>query len=262
MLVLFKSSPRSIVNAFIACRVHKAKPVEESETKKFYFEDSLDSESLDYDSLYSRYKEEYGGLDFLEDERLWEILEDEIFWASRFGARDRFQLIFTVLDQIEKTGTKAYLGQQSPEAKEMKDRVRRVTSEFRRAKQFISFVEDAQNKSMTGKASFEHMIVDLVLRHYAMRNPGYSIVILDDEHAHICYNDEILIESRKKYPEKPGRKDSTRFWTLLSDLKHLESKKDRQYYAGPPPTNYWKWVSAGAQAHGTVPKTTLDDFSS
>jgi hypothetical protein len=261
MLVLFKQSPRSIVNAFIACRVYKAKPVEESENKRFYFEDSVDADKLDYDSLYSHYKEEYGGLDFLEDERLWDILEDEIFWASRFRARDRFQLIFTVLGQIEKTGTKAYLGQQSPEAKEMKDRVRRVTSEFRRAKQFITFVEDAQNKVMIGKASFEHAIADLVLRHHAIRHPGYSIVILDDEEAHICYKDEILVESRKKFPERPGRKDAARFWMLLSDLKHLESLKDRQYYAGVPPANYRKWVSAGAQEHGTMPKTTLDDFS-
>jgi len=261
MLVEFKPSPRSIVKAFIASRVHKAKPIEESETMKFYFEDSLNAESLDYDSLYSQYKEQYGGLDFLEDQKLWDILEDEIFWASRFNTRDRFQLIFTALGQIEKAGTKAYLGQQTPEAKEMKDRVRRVTGEFRRAKQFIAFTEDEQNKVMLGKGSFEHMIVDLVLRHYARRYPGYSIVIMDDTHAHICYKDEILIESRKKFPVKPGRKDSARYWMLLSDLKHLESRKDRQYYAGAPPTNYWKWVSEGAQAPGTAPKVTLDDFS-
>ena len=261
MLVIFRPAPRSIVKAFIASRVHKAKPIEESETRKFYFEESLESEKLDYDSLYSQYKEVYGGLDFLEDNRLWEILEDEIFWASRYDAVDRYQLIFTVLGQIERTGTKAYLSQQSPEAKEMKDRVRRVTGEFRRAKQFIAFAEDAQNRAMIGKGSFAHNIADLVLRHYAKRHSGYSIVILDEEHAHICYKDEILVEPRKRFPERPGRKDSARFWMLLSDLKHVESKKDRQYYAGSQPENYWKWVSEGAQASGAAPKTTLDDFS-
>ena len=132
MLVLFKPSPRSVIKAYMAGRVYKAKPVEDMESKKFYFEDIVDSESLDYDALYSQYKEEYGGLDFLEDEKLWEILEDEIFWASRFNSPDRFQLIFAVLSQIERTGTKAYLAQQSSDAKEMKDRVRRVTGEFRR----------------------------------------------------------------------------------------------------------------------------------
>ena len=261
MLIVFKPSPKSIVKAFVACRMHRAKPMEESETRRFYFEESLSAETLDYDSLYSQYKEQYGGLDFLVDENLWVILEDEIFWASRFDARDRFQLIFTVLGQIEKAGTKAYLAQQSPEAKEMKDRVRRVTGEFRRAKQFISFTEDPQNKVMIGKGSFAHLIADLVLRHYAKRYPGHSIVILDEEHAHICYEDEILIEPRKKFPDKPGRKDSARYWMLLSDLRHLESKKDRLYYAGPQPTNYWKWISDGAQPSGAAPKVTLDDFS-
>jgi hypothetical protein len=261
MLIVFRPAPKSIVKAFVACRIHKAKPVEESETRKFYFEESMSAESLDYDSLYSQYKEQYGGLDFLEDDRLWDILEDEIFWASRFNARDRFQLIFSVLGQIEKTGTKAYLAQQSPEAKEMKDRVRRVTSEFRRAKQFISFVEDAQNKVMIGKGSFEHLILDLILRHYSRRFQGRSIVILDDEHAHICYKDEILIEPRKKFPERPGRKDSARYWMLLSDLKHLESRKDGKYYPESLPTNYWKWVTEGAQPSGPSPKVTLDDFS-
>ncbi len=262
MLVLFKPSPKSIVKAFIASRVYRGKPIEEEENKKFYFEESVNAESLDYDSLYSRYKEEFGGLDFLEDQKLWEILEDEIFWASRFNSVDRFQLVVTVLAQIERTGTKAYLAQQSPEAKEMKDRVRRVTGEFRRAKQYIAFAEDAQNKVMIGKASFEHRIIDLVLRHHAKRHPGYSVVILDEEHAHICFKDEILIDSRKKFPERPGRKDAARYWMLFSDLKHLESKMDREYYAGALPTNYWKWVSDGAQVFGTIPRTTLDDFSS
>ncbi|MCX6657664.1 MAG: hypothetical protein NTY62_03105, partial [Euryarchaeota archaeon] len=61
MLVLFKPSPKSIVKAFMASRVHKGKPIEEEENKKFFFEESVDAESLDYDSLYSQYKEEYGG---------------------------------------------------------------------------------------------------------------------------------------------------------------------------------------------------------
>lgn len=261
MLVVFKPSPMSIVKAFVASRVYKGKPIEETDTAKFYFEESMDAETLDYDSIYSQYKEQYGGLDFLEDEKLWGIVEDEIFWASRYSARDRFQLIFTVLTQIEKTGTKAYLAQQSPEAKEMKDRVRRVTGEFRRAKQFIAFTEDAQNKVMLGKGSFEHMILDLVLRHYAKRYPGFSVVIMDETHAHICYKDEILIEPRKKFPEKPGRKDSARYWMLLSDLRHLESKKDRQYYSGAHPTNYSKWVSEGAQEPRIAPKVTLEDFA-
>lgn len=258
--MLFGPSPKSVVKAYIASRVYKAKAVDDSDKKRFYFEDFVESDSLDYDSIYSQYKEEFGGLDFLEDPKLWEILEDEIFWASRYKSPDRFQLVLTVLGQIEKTGTKSYLAQTSPEAKEMKDRVRRVTGEFRRAKQFIAFTEDPENKVLIGRGTFEHDITDLVLRHYSKRYPGWTIAILDDKNAHICYKDEILIDSRKKFPEKPGRKDAARYWMLLSDLKHLESKKDPAYYRGPLPTNYWKWVADGAQSFGTVPKVTLDDF--
>jgi len=262
MLVLFKPSPQSIVKAFMASRVHRGKPVEESDRRQFFFEESVDAESLDYDSIYSQYKEQFGGLDFLEDEKLWEILEDEIFWASRFSSLDRLQLIFTVLGQIEKTGTKAYLAQQSPEAKEMKDRVRRVTGEFRRAKQFLAFKRDEGNKVIIGKGSFEYKILDLVLRHFAKRYPDYSIVILDEQHAHILYGDEILIDARKKFPEKPGRRDSARYWMLLTDLKHMESKRDRSYYSGALPRNYWKWVVEGVQVYGATPKVTLDSFVS
>ena len=260
MLVLFKPYPQSVVKAFMASRIHKAKPVEGGDDKKFFFEEALDSERLDYDSLYSQYKETFGGLDFLEDDKLWEIVEDEIFWASRYSSMDRFQLIFTVLSQIERTGTKAYLAQESNDAKEMKDRIRRVTSEFRRAKQFLTFATDEKNKAMIGKASFEHRIIDLVLRHFAKRHPGYSVVILDNEHAHICYKDEILVDPRKKFPDKPGRRDTSRYWMLLSDLKHFESKKDREYSLAALPRNYWRWVSEGAQVYGTVPKVTLDNF--
>jgi len=261
MIVLFHASPRSIVKAFLASRVEKAKPVEDLPSNRFYFEESVDADSLDYDSLYERFKEAFGGLDFLEDQKLWEIMEDEIFWASRFDSPDRFQLVFRVLQQIERSGTKSYLAQQTLEAKEMKDRVRRVTGELRRAKQYIAFSEDKANKVLIGRASLEHRILDLVLRHYAKRNPGYAIALLDDEHAHICYKDEILIEARKKFPEKPGRKDSVRFWMLMTDLKHVESKKDGDYYGWDRPTNYSKWVLDGAAAPGTAPKVTLDDFS-
>jgi hypothetical protein len=261
MLVLFRPSPQSIIKAFLASRVHKAKPVEESDGKRYYFEDSEEAEKLDYDSIYGQYKEQYGGLDFLEDAKLWEILEDEIFWASRFNSLDRVQLIFKVLAQIEKSGTKPYLGQQSAEAKEMKDRVRRVTGEFRRARQFLAFFADDGNKAMIAKGVPEHRIVDLVLRHFAVRYPGYSIVLLDEQHAHILYKDEVLVDDRKKFPERPGRRDSSRYWTLLTDSRILEAKKDKDYIATEYPRNYWKWISEGVQSLSTTPNVTLDSFA-
>lgn len=259
--MLYKPSPQSMVKAFMVGRIRKAKPVEDTEARKFYFEDYEDAESLDYDSVYEQYKEQFGGLDFLEDPKLWEIVEDEMFWASRYDSLDRVQLIFTVLSQIEKSGTKSYLGQQSAEAKEMKDRVRRVTGEFRRAKQFLAFTRDEPNKVMIAKGSFEHRIVDLVLRHFAKRYPDHSIVVLDDAHAHILYKDEVLVDERKRFPEKPGRRDSSRYWTLLTDAKNLDAKKDKDYYCGEFPRNYWKWVSDGAQVFDTIPRVTLDSFA-
>jgi hypothetical protein len=261
MLVLFKPSPQSIIKAFLASRVHKAKPVEEAEGKKFYFEEFEEAEKLDYDSIYGQYKEQYGGLDFLEDANLWEIIEDEIFWASRFNSLDRVQLIFKVLAQIEDHGTKPYLGQQSVEAKEMKDRVRRVTSEFRRVRRFLTFITDEGNKAMIAKGGLEHMIVDLVLRHFAKKYPGYSIVILDEENAHILYKDEVLIDDRKKFPDRPGRRDSSRYWTLLTDARIMEAKKDKAYPATEFPRNYWKWISEGVQSPGATPVVTLDSFA-
>ncbi len=261
MLVLFRPSPQSIIKAFLASRVYRAKPVEDSESKMYYFEESMDADKLDYDSIYGQFKESFKGLDFLEDEKLWEILEDEVFWASRYNSPDRYQLIFTILSAIEKDGTKAYLAQQSAEAKEMKDRVRRVTGEYRRAKQAIAFAADEQNKAMIGRGSFEHLIVDLVLRHFAKRFPGYTIAILDDQHAHILYNDEVLIDSRKKFPERPGKRDSSRYWMLLSDVRNIEAKRDRTYTGGPLPRNYWKWVAEGSRGKGPSPMVTLDSFS-
>ena len=261
MLVLFSPSPKSIITAYVASRIHHAKPVEKAPNQKFFFEETLDADTLDYDALYSRYRESHGGLDFLENSKMYEILEDEIFWASRFNARDRLQLIFSVLGLIERKGTKAYLSQETPEAKEMKDRVRRVTAEFRRARDFLSFSEDNENKAIVGKGTFEHRILDLVLRHFARRRPGYAVAILDEEHAHICVNDEILIEPVTKFPRKRGRKDAKRFWLLLSDMKHMSSRRDPDYAVGDLPENYWKWISEGTDDVRTVGARTLDDFA-
>jgi len=260
MLVLFKPSPQSIVRAYVAGRVHGAKPVLESGKKRFFFDDILEADSLDYDAVYRSYKEKFGGLDFLEDEKLFEILEDEIFWASRYDSLDRYVLIFDVLKRIEQTGTKAYLNQEFAEAKEMKDRIRRVTGEFRRAKEYLTFKEDTANKTIVGRGSFEHDIADLVLRHFAKKRPGFRVVVVDEAEAHIHYNDEILVDSADRFPAKPGRKDSKRYWLLLSDLNHLEAMKDRRYYAGDLPKNYWKWVGEDSRETGIASRTTLDDF--
>ena len=261
MLVLYSKSPRSILTAYLASRLRNAKPVEKTESQRFFFDETLDADEMDYDSVYAEYKERFGGLDFLEDQKLYGIVEDEVFWASRFNSRDRLHLVFRVLELIEREGTKAYLAQGSPEAKEMKDRIRRVTGEFRRAKGALSFTEDVPNKVLVGRASFEHRIADLVLRHFSKRKPGYAVVVLDEEHAHICYNDEILVDTRDRFPEKRGRKDAKRYWLLLSDMKNLESKRDPDYELGTPPHSYWKWVSEGADVTKAHANVTLDDYS-
>ncbi|UCE90828.1 MAG: DUF4130 domain-containing protein [Methanobacteriota archaeon] len=261
MLVLFSASPRSIITAYLASRIHHAKPIEKARSQKCFFEETLDADALDYNELYSEHRESRGGLDFLENPKLFEILEDEMFWASRFNARDRFQLIFRVLELIETRGTKAYLSQEAPEAKEMKDRVRRVTAEFRRAKDFLAFREDQDNRAIVARGTFEHRILDLVLRHFARRKPGYSVAILDEEHAHICRNDEKLVDAVDRFPTRKGRKDAKRYWLLLSDIRYTNSHKDPDYDVGELPENYWKWVSEDTREIATTGTRTLDDFA-
>lgn len=260
MLVLFGPTPKSVISAFIASRVTGAKPTPRDPSRQFYFEETVDADGMDYDAQYRRYRELHGGLDFLEDDKLYEIVEDEVFWASRYRSPDRYNLIFTVLSQIEAGGTRSYLSQGSPEAKEMKDRIRRVTGEFRRAKSFIRFEEDKKNKVLVAKAGLEHDIADLVLRHFSKRRPGYTVALLDDDTVHICYNNEILVDSRRRFPEKLSRKDAGRYWTLLTDVKHLESKRDLMYSAEPLPKNYWKWVTEGVKEELAQPRVTLEDF--
>ncbi|MBU1159358.1 MAG: DUF4130 domain-containing protein [Candidatus Thermoplasmatota archaeon] len=260
MLVLFRQSPRSVITAHLASRVHNAKPVLDDSRKQFFFEETLDADTIDYDGIYTEFKEKFGGMDFLEDVKLYEIIEDEIFWATRFNTPDRYFLIFNILSQIESSGTRAYLSQSSPEAKEMKDRIRRVSGEFRRARGVISFEEDEKAKTLIGRGSFEHEITDLVLRYQAMRRPGYKIAIVGKEDVHILVHDDIVIDSRNRFPEKQTRKDARRYWTIILNPKNVESKRDPRYLVDRLPRNYWKWVSEGAQEAERPPKVTLDDF--
>ena len=260
MLVLFGRTPRSIITAFLVSRVTGAKPTLREAGRQFYFDETVDADAADYDAQYRQFRDRFGGLDFLEDEKLYEIVEDEVFWASRYDSPDRFNLIFTVLGQIEREGTRGYLAQGSPESKEMKDRIRRVVGEFRRARGAIAFQEDERNKALVGRASFEHDIADLVLRHFAKKRPGRSIAVIGEEDVHILYNNEVLIDSRRRFPEKLSRKDSGRYWTLLTDVKHLETRRDPKYSAEPLPKNYWKWVGEGVQEESPQPRVTLEDF--
>ncbi len=260
MLVLFGPSPKSIVTAFLVSRVTGAKPTPREHGRQFYFDETLDADEVDYDAQYRQFREKLGGLDFLEDEKLYEIVEDEVFWASRYRSPDRYNLIFTVLAQIEKEGTRGYLAQGSPESKEMKDRIRRVTGELRRAKGFITFQEDPRNKVLVGRATLEHDIADLVLRHFAKRRPGRTVALVGDETVHILHADEVLVDSKDRFPQKLTRKDAGRYWSMLSDAKHIEARRDPRYSGTPLPKNYWKWVGEGAQEQLEPPKVTLEDF--
>jgi len=261
MIVIFSLEPRSAVTAYMLSRLNGAKPALFDHEKQYFFDEVTDARTADFDELYQEYREKFGKLDFLEDMKLYDIIKNDIFWALRFKALDNARLIMQALSKIEELGTKSYLSEGSPEAKEMRFRVKRVLSEFNRALRYVRFKRIEALRLSIAKASFENDIVDMVMRGEALRNqPGTTVAVHDEKSVFILINGQPYIARKTKIPLQPERKDFERFWSgLPGSAKNLILKDEMHELKEMPQIALPKSAESAE-----VPKTeiiSLDSFT-
>lgn len=212
MIAIFSLEPRSLVMAYLLSRTRGAKPVQFDPSRKYFFDDVVDTRKSGWDEIYSEFREKHGKIDFLEDSKLYEVISKDLFWALRARARDRAALAIEVLHQIESSGSKDYLSETTPEAKEMRYRIKRVLGEFNRALQYIRFTRSERPPLSISKASFDSDIADMVLRAEAQRHPGNTVAIFDDSSVKILAEGIPYLAKRKKIPVYPDRRNFAQFW--------------------------------------------------
>lgn len=260
MIVIFGLDPRSAVLAHILSRLRGAKPVLFNRDKQYFFDDVVDARAADFDSAYSEFRERYGKLDFVEDRKLYEIVSNEIFWGLRFKAIDTPSLMMRVISLMHENGTKEYLSESSPEAREMRFRVKRVLSEYNRAIRFVKFSRYSECKLSLARASFENDLVDMVMRAEAGRNPpGTTVAIYDDLSVAILINGQPYLARRQKIPLVPDRKEFERFWGGLPESgKRLLIKDEKHSLREIPEMPPQKIEEQYGQKKGIA---SLDDFA-
>jgi hypothetical protein len=260
MIVIFGLEPRSVVIAYMLARLRGAKPVAFEKGKQYYFDEVVDARSADFDGTYREFREKFGKLDFVEDKKLYDIIGNEIFWGLRFKALDTPTLVMRVLGLIHEKGTKEYLSEGPPEAKEMRFRVKRVLGEYNRAVRFIRFTRFSNLKLSLAKASFENDLVDMVLRAEARRNsPGTTVAIYDDESVAVLLNGQPYLGKRRKIPLAPEKIEFERFWGGLPESGMKLLMKDEKHSINEiPEIPLQKAVEAAAEQKKCI--ASLDDF--
>ena len=213
MIAIFSLEPRSIVMAYLLSRTRGAKPAQFDPSKQYFFDDVIDARKSSWDDIYSEFRDNNGKMDFLEDSKLYEVISKEIFWALRARARDRAALTLEILRQIEQSGSKSYLSEATPEAKEMRHRIKRVLAEFNRALQYVRFVRSEKPPLSISKASFDSDIADMVLRAEAMRCPGNTVAVYDEKSVRILAAGIPYLARTRKVPLSPDRRNFNQFWT-------------------------------------------------
>lgn len=227
MIVVFGLEPRSAVIAFMLTRLESAKAVLFDPEKQYYFDEIEDARASNFNKIYEEYREKFGKLDFLEEQKLYNVMSTEIFWSLRFKARDNASLLLQVLDQIHIQGSKGYFAETTLEAREMRFRVKRVLGEFNRALRFVRFENHSEVNLKIANASFESDIVDMVLRAEVTRSPtGYIAAIYDEREIEVMLNGETFKAKRQRIPLIPERKDFKNFWRGLPETGRKILVKD------------------------------------
>lgn len=243
-------------------RIYKCKAMHISDYRATFFkENALDADKFSLEKVYSAYKEEFGAISFFDKGKVDE-LKREIFFASRFGDKDKWALIFKALDQAINVGFEYVMSKVSREAKEFRSIASQVKTEIHRANSFIRFEPDDEKKVMVGKAKFEHDIADLVLVRFAKRYPGYKIVLLSDNKAFVYEDSKIYLDETSKYglvAEK--KKDFDEFWEMYYNGQYIESRRNKRLGISKLPKKYWEWVCEGEKIEKGIPKTTLENFT-
>ena len=261
MIVVFGLEPRSAVIAYMLTRLRGAKPALFDREKWYFFDEVIDARKEDFDDTYRDFRERFGKLDFVEDRKLYEIISNEIFWGLRFKAIDTPALMMKVLGLIHEKGTKEYLSENLPEAREMRFRVKRVLAEYNRAVRFIRFTRYGDLKLSLARASFENDLADMVLRAEAGRNPpGTTVAIFDDLSIAILVNGQPYIGKKQKIPLSSEKKEFEHFWGGLPDSgKRLLAKDEEHSIREIPELPSQKAEELEAQQKKGI--ASLDDFA-
>jgi hypothetical protein len=218
MIVLFGLEPRSVVVAHMLEKLRGTKAEMFSPERKFFFDQVEDARTVDFEAVYSEYREKHGKIDFLDDMKLYDVMSGEIFWALRFGALDRGPLVLQMLDKMGSEGTKGYLSESGPEAKEMRFRVKRVLAEFNRALRYVKFTKHDEARLSLASATFESDIADMVLRAEAARSPdGYTVAVYGEKTVSMIVNGRPFMARTQKVPLSPERKGFKHFWQGLPE---------------------------------------------
>lgn len=230
MIVVFGLEPKSVVVAYMLEKMKGMKAVMFDPERRFFFDHIEDARAADYDKIYEEYRAINGKIDFLEDQKLYDIISNDIFWALRFGSMDRGPLVLQMLGEVAKSGSKGYLSESAPESREMRFRVRRVMAEFNRALRYISFARFDEVKLSLASASFENDIADMVLRRESARGPeGYTVAIQGERCVSILLNGTPYLAKTQKVPLSPERKEFKRFWGGLPDSGEGAIWKDEMH---------------------------------
>ena len=261
MIVIFSLEPRSAVLAFMLSKLKGAKPVLFDREKQYFFDEVADARIANFDEVYREFREKFGKLDFIEDGKLYDIVGNEIFWGLRFKAMDTPSLMMRVLGLMHEKGTKEYLSESLPEAREMRFRVKRVLAEYNRAVRFIRFSRYRDLKLSLARASFENDLADMVLRAEAGRcPPGTTVAISDDSSVVILVNGQPYLGKRQKIPLAPEKKEFERFWSGLPESGKKLLIRDEEHSIREIP----EMPAQKAEEQATQQKkgvASLDDFA-
>ncbi|MCL4439507.1 MAG: DUF4130 domain-containing protein [Eubacteriales bacterium] len=250
MIILHIATPSSFLKAAMLSRLHRGTCIHKDELATTLLagclDETIDCDSLSLQTVLGRYESAFGPLVWLGSTQSRQ-LSSAAFYAARYNAKDRYQLIFTVIGQALERGPNFVLSRVSREARNMFNRARRVCVEIQRAYGFVRLipVDGVSGPIMVGRAEFENDIADIVVRYFTRRHPKQAVYLIVGNSAYHFENGAMAITDVFSLPFSLPEDGFTELWEAYYDSQSIEGRRNPELARKHLPKKYWSWVPEG-----------------
>jgi probable DNA metabolism protein len=163
----------------------------------------------------------------------------------RYSSPDRAAVIFAAIDQAVTYGPEYCFSGIGDLSRLFVTRYRAVAHEVHRMLGFIRF-HPAPDNTLVAQPKLFHDTGDLILRKFAPRYPGSTLVLLLADSALLLANGNITVVSPENYLRYVQNDPFVAAWDEYYRSQYIASRKNISHASRCLPKKYWDWAHEGS----------------
>lgn len=247
MIVIHGSTPLELLKAAMLCKIYNCPALPRKQVSGSLFTGEVVSgENLNFFEVTQSFEKKLGPVSWLATGKLKNLLAAG-YYAIRFNAEDRFQVVVSAFTQALEKGPDFVISRVSKEARLMYNRSRQVYGEAHRAYGFVRLTPlmTAAGEIMVGQVEFQHLISDLVLKHFIRRSKGTPVYLIEQNQAYHYHQGSFMITPVHELPFTIPSNEFADMWDAYYDSQYIKERKNLALARKNLPKKCWSWVPEG-----------------